>query len=425
MLNFLKPQLKIQRPNPIPLISFLIIQIFWMSLYSSGFFNIIGGIKAQIVILIIWFFTLLFFREKSLNAALHKIEKHSQELILLVAFVFVNTFNMMLGRGDNAYNYFVKALLLAITYATVVIHFKNDYQRYMRATIIVTLALGLIAVYVLPIIVMNPFIARLYEFQQDEIPWFGSWGFFMAYAISMPCCIAVAHQQQGLLKLFLYIFCISMILLILFSTFAASIILLLMGFAGFFLFSIRRRKTYFIIALSILMFIFIVRQFDFSEMPQFEHMGEKITTIFTLASGSNYDDPNDPRMRFNLMKNSMNTFLENPLFGVGTYAEATAGYEVVGNHSGIVDSMAQFGLLGIIWYLIFIAICLRRLFLALKDDPNNLIHQARFMTFILFLIGALANPMLFDPGISALVFILALSPIGLNISNRNCKYGVN
>ena len=419
MLNFLKPRLRIQRPNPIPLISFLIIQIYWMSLYSSGVFQIIGGIKAQIVILIIWFFTLFLFNEKSLKVALSKIEKHSQELILIVAFGFVHICNMIIGRGDMAYGYFVKSLLLVITYGTVIIYLKNDYQRYMRATIIVTLALGIIAVYVLPIIYAHPFIARFYGAQEGEIHWFGSWGFFMTYAIAMPCLIAVTYQQRGLLKIFLLVLCFVMVLMILFSTFAASIILLLMGFAGFILFSLRKKKTYFKIAFTVLMFIFIVRQYDLSQVPQLEPMGEKIVTIFTLGSASNYEDPNDPMVRGNLMKTSMKTFLENPLFGIGVYDAETFGVEYVGNHSGIVDSMAQFGLIGIIWYLIFILICFRRLFLALKYNPSNLIHQARFLTFILFLIGAMANPMLFDIGISAIVFILALSPIGLNIAHRN------
>ena len=426
MLNFLKPQLRIQRPNPIPLISFLIIQIFWMSLYSSGAFRIIGEIKGQIVILIIWVFTLLFFRKKSLNVALSRIEKHKQELILLVAFVFVNVFNMVLGRGDMVYGYFVRSLLLVITYATVIIHFKNDYQRYLQAVIIVTMVLGLIAVYVLPILYATPligrFIGEFYKSHKDAVPWFGSWGFFMTYAISMPCLIAVAHQQRGLLKLFLYLLCFSMVLLILYSSFTASIILLLMGFAGFLLFSIRKAKSYLILALTVLMFVVIIRQSDVRQIRELENIGNKIIAIFTLTSDANlgYEHYSHPRNRFYLMKVSMNIFSDNPFFGVGFYRPKPddVAAETVGNHSGIIDSLAQFGLLGIIWYLIFIAICFRRVFLALKGDSHNLINQARFLTFFLFLIGAMANPMFFDVGTSALVYILSVSPIGLNAASR-------
>ena len=212
-----------------------------------------------------------------------------------------------------------------------------------------------------------------------------------------------------------------MVLLILFSTFSASILLLVFGFAGFFWFSIKKTKSYLITALTLLMIILILRLSDESQIRELENISEKVKTIFLLSDSEfSPDDGNSPQYRFYLMKITMNTFLDNPFFGIGTY-EDSRRYGMVGGHSGIIDSLAQFGMLGIIWYLIFLVICFRRLLFALRVAPNSLIIQGRFLTFILFLIGAIANPMFLDPAISALVFILALSPIDLNAVIRKTK----
>ena len=386
-----------------------------MSLYSAGVFRVIGGVKAQIAILIIWSSTFLLLTPKRLSAVLRIVAHHSVEVIALAAFVVVNLVNVLLGRGELAYAYCVRSLLLVIAYTTVIIHLENHYRRYLQAGVIVTLVLGLTAVYVLPTIYANPFAGRFREYEsagmvKPEV-WYGSWGFFMAYAIALPCCIAVAHRQHGLLKLFLYALCASMVVLVFLSTFAASIMLMLIGLGALLLLSIRNARTYFILAVIAVMYIFVVRQYDVARIPQLDYMVEKITLIFSITPGGNYDNPNDPGIRFHLMKNSFNTFVAHPLFGAGL--PSTSDEERVGNHSGIVDGLAQFGVLGIVWYLAFMTIFFRRLFLTWRAHPDSLVDKARLVTFVLFLIGAMANPMFFDVGITALVFILAVSRIGI------------
>ncbi len=398
----------------VPIVSFVLIQVFWMSMYSAGMFRVIGGVSGQIAILIIWSSTLLLLTPKRLSAVFRKIAHHSVEVSALTAFVVVNLVYLLLGRGELAYAYCVHALLLIIAYTTVIVHLENHYRRYLQAGVIVTLVLGLTAVYVLPTIYANPFAGRFREYESAGmvIPevWYGSWGFFMAYAIALPCCIAVAHRQHGLSRLFLYALCASMVVLVFLSTFAASIILMLIGFAALLLLSIRKARTYFIMAVIIATYVVMVGEYDVGRIPQLEQMGDKITLIFSVTPGGNYDDPNDPRIRFHLMKNSFNTFVAHPLFGTGLLS--TSEGQSVGNHSGIVDGLAQFGVLGIVWYLAFMTIFFRRLFLAWRVDRDSLVHKARLVTFVLFLIGAMANPMFFDSSIAALVFILAVSRIG-------------
>lgn len=387
---------------------FVIIQLFWMTQYSYGIFQVLGGIKGQMALLAAWLFALVAFPKTGAAPAIRNLAQHGYELLFLTAFLVVNLLNMMFGRGGYVYS--VNILLVLITYATVVIHLKGDYRRYRQAATTLTFVLGAIAIYDLPTIIMNPFIGRWYEFAPGELRWFGSWSFFMTYAIALPTCVAVARAQRGLLKMVLYLLIAAIVLLISVSTFAASIILMLLGIAGFIAFSIRRARTYVIIGALAAASVFIVTRFDLTQVPQIDPMVVKIATIFTIDKSADIADPNDPRVRATLMQSSLHSFAAQPLIGVGLMEDESD--RLIGNHSGFVDSFARYGVLGLVWYLMFFGLRFKRLIDAVRLEPSNLIYQGRFLTASAFAIGALANPMLFEVGMSAVVFILAFSPIG-------------
>ncbi len=398
--------------DAISFISLLVIMIFWVSLFSAGIFEIIGEIKGQAIILFLWLLTLFLFGHNALRLAFKKVRAHSIDIVLLIVFVLVNVVNMALGRGDMAYGNFVRSLILLSVFLSAVIHLKNDLPTYVKAVIFIIIFFGLISIYVLPILLLNPFIARMYEFSTGEIPWFGSWGFFMPIAISMPVFIAISLRQRGLVKILLCIICISICLMIILSTFAASIILLLLGCAFLLLFSVRnKKKLLLIIGIIFFAIVLLINQYDFSELPQLKQMVNKISTIFSYKSQLD-EFGNDARgIRTSLMQVSIKTFLENPFFGVGIYDDSGNGNNVIGAHSGIIDGLAQYGIFGIMWYFGFILIGFRRLIIYFKSDPGNLINRARLITFLLYIIGAIANPVLIETSFCSLLLILALSPV--------------
>lgn len=389
---------------------FVLVQIFWMTLYSGAMFQLLGGVKGQIALLAAWLVLLLAFPKAGSIPAMRNVARHRYELLCLAAFLVVNILNMMVGRGG--YDATVKSVLVLVTYLTVVIHLKGDPQRYRQAVFTLLIVMGAIAVYDLPTLIMNPFIARLREFEPGEIQWFGSWGFFMPYAIALPVFVAVERTQRGWPRILLRVVIAAVVLLIVVSTFAASIILMLIGLAGFMAFSIRRARTYVFIGALAVLSLLSTRVFDFSQVPQIGPMIVKITTIFTIDKSADISDPNDPRVRASLIETSLRTFGDRPLFGVGV-AEAEQGYDVVGNHSGFVDSFAVYGLMGIVWYLMFFALRVKRLVDAIRSEPANIIYQGRLLTAAAFTIGAFANPILFDVAASAVLLILAFSPVGV------------
>lgn len=391
------------------LASFLIIQVFWATLYSTPIFQLLGGINGQGILLATWIVALLVSGKAGIAPAIRNLSSHGGEVSLLVIFLAGLLLNLLFGRGG--YSYLVKTLLLSIAYVTVVVHLRRDYLRYRQAVVTVTIVLGATAIFDLPTLIKNPLIGRFYEFAPGELQWFGSWGFFMTYAIALPICLAVAQTHRGVLRIALLMSVAAFVLLILVSSFAASIILMLFGFAGFAVFSMRRVKTYVLTGVLVVLSAFATTRFDLVENRQFGTMATKVRTIFSLGNSASIADPQDPRIRVTLMLNSLRAFTANPLFGTGVI-EDEARNDLIGRHSGFVDALAQFGLVGLSWYLAFLGIRMRRLLVALRREPMSAVHQGRALTVGAFCLGAIANPMLFDVGICTIVFIAALSPIG-------------
>jgi hypothetical protein len=405
-----------KREDGISIISLGLVLVFWASLFSSGIFELVGRIMGQIIILVCWVLSLTVFGKNAWRIALHNASAHSLELMLLVIFVIVNLTHLLLNNGDMAYTYFVRSILILVVFLTVVIHLRMNIADYKKTVIFIIIVFGIISAYVTPILFATPFIARLYEFTDGEIPWFGSWSFFMPLAITMPCFMSVTSKQKGILKPFLSICCLSIGIMIILSTFAASIILMLMGLMGLLLFSVKNKaKLVAIIGFIFLILILVVNFVDFSDdLPQVAKMVEKIQTIFTYKADLAGDD-NDPRIRASFVQVSVNTFLKNPFFGAGLYG--TTEGNIIGAHSGIIDGLAQYGVFGIMWYFGFIILGFRRLIIYLRAKADSL-NRARLVTILLFLIGALGNPVLTETSFCTLVIILALSPIQTIYSKR-------
>ena len=391
-------------------ISLLIITIFWMSLFSPGIFIKIGNIKGQIIVILLWIISIMFSGKITLENAFRNISAHFIEILLLLSFVLINAGYWLLGRGDNAaYGSFIKSLLLLILYITILVQLKNNLQNYRLAIIIIIVVYTLIAIYTIPILYLNPFIARINEFSADEIPWFGSWGFFLPIGMAMPCFIAISSKEHGFLKIFLLASCLVISIMVLLSTFAASIILLILGSIGLY-YNSKKNKNKFILIIGVIIFLFIllISSLDLTELPQLEHMVYKIPAIFNTSSGI---DESDPRVRITMIGTSLNTFINNPVFGVGLYEPRSDGNNLIGYHSGIIDGLAQYGLFGIFWYFGFLIFCYKRIIRNIKNNRYDLINKARLISCLLFFIGTLINPVLIETGFCSLLFILAFSPI--------------
>ncbi len=396
--------------NPIPFVSMMIAQVLWLTWYVPAIFTLIGGTRTQILLAGLWLVSLVAFRRSAPATAIGRLGTRGPELAGLALFVVVNLVFYMIGKGSYTYAFLVKSILLCVIWVTSTVQLTNDHRRYMQVGVTITLVLGVIALVVLPIIYLNPGIARVYEYQTNQVTWFGSYGFFMSYALALPCLFAIAHELGGRLRIVLYLLCVAMVVLVMFSTFAASVIMVAAGFGALALMSIRKRSTFITIGVVLLLAVVAVTQVDISQIPQLEAMRVKLIAIFSVSSDRWVEDPNSAHVRAHLTAISIRTFVANPFFGVGAQ-DPSAGDILIGNHSGIIDGLAEFGVFGLAPYLMVLAVACRRLVAAWRRDKDSLLNQARLVTFALYLLGSMVNPTFFDAGICTLLFLLALSPL--------------
>ncbi|MDD4689390.1 MAG: O-antigen ligase family protein [Eubacteriales bacterium] len=123
----------------------------------------------------------------------------------------------------------------------------------------------------------------------------------------------------------------------------------------------------------------------------------------TLANNNiNNGESADFNIRMELIKKSATTFLENPIIGVGYkygYISEYSAVNGVGNHSEWTDSLAKYGLIGGIPYLLIFA------FIIKNERRNNIQAISSAFIFVVVFLGFF-NPFLTAQSNIALFFII-------------------
>ena len=155
-------------------------------------------------------------------------------------------------------------------------------------------------------------------------------------------------------------------------------------------FKIKRGKSLMIISMFILLFSLFK-----DKIPINDRLLNRIEATSQLDTDSEYFE------RFNLINLSFQTFLKNPLVGVGYDKEDINGdiniaYKIgIGMHSELVDFLPRYGLIGVLFLLLFIKLIKKQimftnykyifsLFLMLSIFSNTFTITSSILLFIYF-----------------------------------------
>lgn len=144
---------------------------------------------------------------------------------------------------------------------------------------------------------------------------------------------------------------------------------------------------------------------------RFNRIGEK---LLSFGSNSTSTDDNYVDERWGLVVESFNTFLENPIFGIGyKVGNVFAKLESIGigTHSEICDLLAQFGILGSFFFYKYFISAYRRV---------NIGHINKGIIITLFIM-ALMNPFHYFHGFYVLFLLVPM--IRTLTLNSQKKYG--
>jgi hypothetical protein len=293
-------------------------------------------------------------------------------------------------------------LLFAFGYA-------NEFNCQRKFIIILIFFLGIQSILSLPVLFNSPGIARFY-FETNEGDWsFGNPSYFALTIVFIPALIWWSLRESKILRFILISFLGLTTLTAFISSFSTPLGL---GIAGVLIISIlslflknafRFNLKGIILGLSIL----LISYYTYSNIKQNSLLigsSEKIENAFRdPTSGGLNNTQSKSNSRWIISKKSFNTFLMNPIFGVGN---GTRLNKYLGGHSSLFDLLGAFGILGGgLAYIVFVLLMIKlswKLFLKYRSWSSVLF----LTTVILYLISGVVNP--YWEGISS-AFILILT----------------
>lgn len=110
----------------------------------------------------------------------------------------------------------------------------------------------------------------------------------------------------------------------------------------------------------------------------------KLEGIISIINGN--IDYGSVTSRSGLLRNSIESFLSAPIFGVGAYY---SNREVIGIHAQFIDDLGRFGIVGAIPIFTFMFLILKKVFMRIQD--RKIKNAYLYSAFIFFLLGFM-NP---------------------------------
>lgn len=400
-----------QREASLSSLSFFFSLLLWTSIYFTGLRDIIHGSVGWLVILSLWFVTFLCSRPAAKRTAFNNILKHQKEIVMLFIWsliVFI-TFLSERGNQETIYVYVSNTIVLWVVYLMAIMYLHDDPRRYSVTSISIIIVLAFATILILPPLYSYPSLVREVKTNPNlleimEIRWIGSIGFFSGIAIAMPCLFVAALQQKKRKRFLYLLLCAGPVAMILMSTMAAAVYLLLFGLGGLLLFPNMKKQA---IKYRIMVFICIFAVITitiFGESEQIDFVKDKTQYIAETLSSDGLSEVE----RGSDAVASLRTIGESPFWGVGPIERGT--YTVIGEHSSWLDGIAEYGFLGFGPYFGFLFFGFRHLWRNARSNRDKLTYHARIVTFVLYLTQGLINPWAFDSTAMTLFLILAMAP---------------
>ena len=196
----------------------------------------------------------------------------------------------------------------------------------------------------------------------------GAAGYSMTYTYALligPIIFAVFKMKMMYMKIFMCAVALSLLTAVRYSGLGTPVFVVVVSCVLFLIFCLSKsNKTVIgagsIMAIGLLIFASFPSLFSFLSSPLnklaelFEYGSSIHERILSVAKGVRGDIGTYAVARFRLQLLSWNTFLENPIFGVGRFNPPHITYDtLVGGHSELLDALAQEGIFRGIFFVGF------------------------------------------------------------------------
>lgn len=366
------------------------------------------GIKRSWVVYCLWLMTVYCGKPSALKNLVLEVRRRRLEVFFILFWLLVVLINAALEHGNTWDLHLIIMISMCMVF-TVQLYYvaqrDGSYESFLKAFLLI---LGFEIINSLPMLWSNPAVARMLTggiASPEEVvaagkAGVGQYGYYTGLAIVLPAIVTQAIINRGFARLLLWIIIGVIVLAIAISTFMGAILLMASGFlflAFFHIIYARSRLKVTILYGALLLCFFLAWEATISDLEQGTYIAKKLEAQFTAVARVGIIE-GDKTKRADTWKSSWNTFLENPLFGIGATTNRDnpdLGVRV-GAHSAWIDQLAEYGILGFGPYLMFLGFAIRRIVIAFRTEKTlnryKIIYLGQLVSCSLFIIGGTYNP---------------------------------
>lgn len=407
-----------------------ILAICFVASLVSPFLSYIGrGLTVTWSIFLIWLLLFTIENRISLSLYLSVFKKRRYALTMFLLWLFVVFFNASLERGYTGWNHFLLTITLGMIIFMQVVYSSLKPEAFKSIIFWTIILLGIEALRSLPMLFNNPGIARILMEIPDDIFLYdayiagtGDYNLYTANAIVLPCLIAIALDFNGIKRIILFTSCVFIGLAIFLSTFTAAVSMMVFGIFTLAVLSYGMSLKKFLKGLISVVLVILMFAMLYSFLGDTEQVNKVIEKNIRLYEGiSTYGLLwGDETTRSQLFVISLDTFLANPLWGIGpcTTANNPDLYTYVGGHSSWIDQLAEYGILGFGTFIAFAMAVTMRVTRHLFQYRNSLVIKGAIISGSLYFIGGIVNPVIFITSIMTLFYLLVIGSADIAAQNE-------
>ena len=416
--------------------------VFFVTLVIPSISYVGHGLVTTWVVFVFWLLAILLeyphiIRQVGVVARGRRIE-----LFMFAGWLLLIIANYSLGRAYAGKAHAIAMITFAMIIVMDLVYTALGKSIRKSLAIALFLMLGIEVIRSLPALWSLSFIVRnvMYQGGSSQIyaeaflSGVGEYSLYTGCAIILPVILATVLESRGWLRAGLMTAWMGILVAILLATLMGAILLALTGFILLLIFVVTssRQKMHLILLLSVIGLAIIVSWFAlFKDTEHGQIFADKFARQFTSMRDKGMV-AGDLTNRADLWQKSIDTFLANPIFGIGPVSETENPYigYLVGGHSSLLDLPAEYGIVGFVLYLGFLLTAMRRAFISLRRTHNRLFSKACIVSALLFLVSGCYNPIIFVTTANLFLYFFALgglqpSPITINAAAFRSHQSVN
>ncbi len=398
------------------------VAVAFIASIMSPYMALIGrGLRTSWPLFALWCVVAGLECRKTFSLTMREARRRRLELGALTGWFMVVLLNWGLDRGYTSGIHVVSSITLLMIVVMGTVYAGRQDGTYAAAVIGILAVLGIDALRSLPSLWSNFGVARVIMLvgldpalvELAARKGVGSYALYTANAIGLPVLLAVAASSRRALRVVLIAACLSLASAIVLATFTGAFALMTGGFVLLLLLAVlrsRRRTRSLVGAAVVTCTLGAALAGMMNGTPQVDFVLQKAARLYEGVSASGLEQ-GDETGRAGLFAVSWRTFVAHPFVGIGptTHGDNVALYDRVGGHSSWVDQLAEYGVFGFGFYLVFVAAGLRRVTASSLAYRRSFIGRACTVSSVLYVVGGIVNPVTFVPHVAVAFFFVVHS----------------